>query len=29
MIGNLIEALKQFDEAIAINTTDPDIYYHR
>lgn len=28
-LGNIESTYKQFDEAIAINPSDPDIYYHR
>lgn len=28
-VGDIATALKQFDDALAINPSDPDIYYHR
>lgn len=29
LLGNVPEAFKQFDEALSISASNPDIYYHR
>lgn len=29
LLGDIPAAFKQFDEALAISTTNPDIFYHR
>lgn len=29
MPGDITNAFKQFDDALAINPSDPDVYYHR
>ena len=28
-VGDITNAFKQFDDALAINPSDPDVYYHR